>query len=1279
MTRIDYLKAIVAFLPILLVYVAPLHAAQLSLTAAEQAYLQQHPVIRVGVDHNWPPFDYYLEQKGHQGIASGFLHEVAKRLGVKLEYHPASWQQVLNAVRAGETDMLACAARTPQREEYLCFTAPYILIDTAVFVHKGNDSIRSMADLAGKVVALPQGNFLNDYLVNHYPHIKLRLTASNEDAIDLLAMEKVDAYIGNMAAANYFIEHNVITTVSVAFKVPELKTGLCFASRREDPMLAQILDKALASIDSTVHRRILRQWVNYFSRSHSVDATLTAEERQWIRKHPIMRVGCGRDWTPFDFSSGDRYQGIAREYLDLLESRTGLSFVFSSSKSRAGLFELLRHHKVDLVAAASPDDSGRFLFSRPYAAVHEFVIVKEQNRSITRLDDIASCRAVAVNGSSGLLSLKRRFPTLRTRVAPSIAAALRILADNKADFYVGTFAAASYVANRDGLPDIRALFPVASEPAKLCMATRRENLVLCSIINKGLKHISAQERESISKRWLQQDGKKITFSHEQQRWIAAQRGIRISGNPAAGPLSFYDEQGCYRGIIADYIKLIAKRTGLKFIPRRSATFADALQALAERRTDLVDAAAYTHSRALKFSFSRAYLKLEYAIAVRKGGFSPRAINDLAGHHVGVVDGYRVGDDLANDVDDVQVHRFPSYADGLEALSQGQLDAFIIDLPTLDYISAKFGISNVKVSGLAPYSYPLRFMMPRNAVMLRTVINKALASIDTNERREIYRRWVTFEYEAQIDYTLMWQIAGMLFLVITGTLFWTWRLSLEIERRKRVEDELRRAKDLAEQATRAKSEFLANMSHEIRTPMNSVIGFTEILDELITDPVQKDYLHSVKIGGRALLRIINDILDLSKIEAGQLQLQYESINPGQLFGEIEQLFYEKIRQKGLQLHIEIDPEIPEYVLFDGVRLRQILFNLVGNAIKFTDTGSVTLRVAKVYKDRQRSKLDLQIDVIDTGMGIAPADRQRIFGVFEQQTGQSQRRYGGTGLGLSICKKLVTMMGGDICVSSVVGEGSTFTVRLYDIDVSSTRAADSVENALCRIEFEPATVMVVDDVADNRRLLRAVLSATPLALVEAKHGLDALEQLEVVAVDLIMMDLRMPVLDGYETVRRIRACDRLRHLPVIALTASVLGEDLECIGDLGFDGYLRKPAEKQEILEILASFLPCDVVDGETSSAVDNGQIVDENVRKIVYGRLAGELQKRWRQIKDKGDMEQIRCFNAELENVAAEYNLQSINAYCRQLGVAIGAFDLAAVSALLNQYPSLMTGLKPGEG
>ncbi len=415
----------------------------------------------------------------------------------------------------------------------------------------------------------------------------------------------------------------------------------------------------------------------------------------------------------------------------------------------------------------------------------------------------------------------------------------------------------------------------------------------------------------------------------------------------------------------------------------------------------------------------------------------------------------------------------------------------------------------------------------------------------------------------------------------------------IERRRREEQRLRgyaraleranadleRARRKAEQAAAAKTEFLANMSHEIRTPMTAILGFTDILLEDGTADVseRQDALRTIRRNGAYLLEILNDILDFSKIEANRLEIEEVPCAPARIFADVADLMRPRASEKGVQLLLELDGPIPERLLSDPVRLRQILLNLVGNAVKFTAVGHVRL-IAR-YDEADRT---LEFDVEDTGIGIAPGVIAEIFEPFRQGDNSMTRRFGGTGLGLAITKRLVERLGGAITATSVVGGGSTFRVRLpahpEATGVAGAGESDTPSTGRMRAALESlratGQILVVEDGPDNQRVIRHVLEKAGYKVTIADNGLVGVE-LALAAVEegtpysVILMDVQMPVLDGYEATRRLRESGYAR--PIIALTAHALPSERQRCLDAGCDAFATKPIERVVLLQTIARHL------------------------------------------------------------------------------------------------------------
>ena len=380
----------------------------------------------------------------------------------------------------------------------------------------------------------------------------------------------------------------------------------------------------------------------------------------------------------------------------------------------------------------------------------------------------------------------------------------------------------------------------------------------------------------------------------------------------------------------------------------------------------------------------------------------------------------------------------------------------------------------------------------------------------------------------------------------------------VERLRTTQVELRRAALAAEASNEAKSSFLANMSHEIRTPLNGILGMAQVLEHEQLSPSQIEGVQTILESGKTLMALLNDVLDLSKIEAGKLNIEQTDGNLRDNFLYVQKLFLGRAQEKHIGLHLEIDEALPEEVKFDHIRVRQCVSNMVSNAIKFTNTGSVTISVA--HETITEGEYLILVEVADTGIGISEEAASRLFSEFSQADASTTRKYGGTGLGLAITRKLARLMGGDASVTSTLNAGSVFRVTFQAFAAATAIAASAHEKRSGSATLHGLRVLLVDDNTINRSVARLLLAPTGVIVTEATNGEEALNRLAEQIFDLVLLDVHMPVMDGTEAIKHIRAANApWRDIPVIALTADAMSGDRERLLSIGMTGYASKPIE------------------------------------------------------------------------------------------------------------------------
>jgi len=508
-----------------------------------------------------------------------------------------------------------------------------------------------------------------------------------------------------------------------------------------------------------------------------------------------------------------------------------------------------------------------------------------------------------------------------------------------------------------------------------------------------------------------------------------------------------------------------------------------------------------------------------------------------------------------------------------------------------------------------------------------------------------------------------------------------RLKKEIEEKEQ-------AKLEANNANKAKSEFLANMSHEIRTPMNAIIGFSELLAHKVKGIKEKSYLDAIQTSGKSLIMIINDILDLSKIEAGKMTLEYDTTNLKNIINEIRNIFSIKIEDKNLNFIVEFGENVPESMLLDEIRIRQILFNLVGNAIKFTNQGYVKIIVTidNQYEQEGLKFCNLNLIVEDSGIGIAKEAQTKIFKAFEQQDNQATKDYGGTGLGLSITLRLVEMMDGIIELESnnnpTLGKekGSKFAIKLKNVQIAEFQHIENEQDNFDSqsIVFESSKILIVDDIELNRNLIIEFLAETKIQVITAINGKEAIEYSRKYYPNVILMDIRMPVMDGIEATRIIKSDKELAKIPIIALTASALVSDREKIMKTGFDGFISKPVQYNNLFFELSKLLPYKKVENYKSETLsidkDIDFSIDENKLKLHKKYLKTTVLNELIEHSDIFIVDEIESFSNKFKEYIVSNDLTEFESYIDLLADSIQRFNLQKIKSILLQLINIINKL-----
>jgi len=666
---------------------------------------------------------------------------------------------------------------------------------------------------------------------------------------------------------------------------------------------------------------------------------------------------------------------------------------------------------------------------------------------------------------------------------------------------------------------------------------------------------------------IESDSNPSFLTSEERQWLQEHPTINLAPDPEFLPIEFIDESGEYKGIAADYVQLIEEKLGVKFNILKFNNWTEVLEKTKTRENDMWGAATPTPQRLEYMLFTKPLIKLPSVILVKKNvDKSLNSIESFMGMRVAAIEGYAINDYLAKQYPELKIDPVPDIQTGLKKVSFGLVDAMVVNIALATFYIEEEGIANLRVAGEVGYINKWALASRSDWPMLNGILEKALAEISETERKKIYRKWVGIKLESgfSLKQFLILFFGAVAVFGIIGIVVWNASLKQQVQART---IELNKKNEELNDANAAKSVFLANMSHEIRTPMNAILGYAQILerdDSLNKD--QKDSLRNVLSSGNHLLNLINEILDLSKIEAGRMELNLSDFDLKEICKDMSAMFDLRCKEKNLAWKNQGFLETSAWVVGDETKLRQVLINLLGNAVKFTDYGEVALNITLEEDDFYT------FEVFDSGAGIPEQVQKQIFEPFKQDSEGSTK--GGTGLGLAISKKQVDLMDANLQVDSEMGKGSRFyfSIKLPPaIKQSSEKEIEKYKHVKGLAQKYSLKILVVDDVKENREVLTKFLQGLNIKVEVAENGKIATEKIQSENYDLVFMDLRMPVMDGLQACIFIKTILHKESLKVVGLSASIYDYSTEQVQSAGFDDFLLKPFKTEEIIGCIDKLL------------------------------------------------------------------------------------------------------------
>nr|WP_283103793.1 transporter substrate-binding domain-containing protein [Shewanella gelidii] len=1142
---------------------------------------QAQQPIKIGYRVDSAPLQYRGDLGEAKGVLIDYWRTWAEVANTDVEFIAGTNAQTQAWLQQGEIDVIAGVFQSAKRAKQMAFSVPLLHSAYSLFSHPTLAQVESIDDINLYTVGVTLNSYHHQWLLENYPSADIKTYSGYRQLFEAAVRGEVQLFISQGLYLQRYLQSHPSKVKFNRLEKSIYDRGYHAAVRIGNQKLIQKIDRYAQLVTNHSKDAISAKWSGFHweyveSENDKISQRfidrLTPEEKRWLQQHPVIEVGVDGRWPPVDFfAESGEHSGIANDYVKLLAKKLRVKLVPKKFRSFKDMLAQLRAGKIKFAATIvkTPRRAQDLWFSSPYFGAVKVIASQRNGEKYTTLAQLNGKKVAIEDGFFLYDVIIERYPQIQLQTYPTTAKALKSLSFGEVDAYIGNQAVISWLQHNLQLTNIELSgdpgFPRSLQ--RFAVHQDPEWRPLSTIIDKALSSITVAERQSILKKWvnhpLSEQSIPLKLSFEQSLWLNKHPQWRAGVNKHQAPYEFVDEQNRHQGMSAEIMALLVEQLDVELSTNTHLSRKSALNNLKQGRIDLMPLLSPTTEGREHLLFTKPYMRSPYMIFVQEETQFVSSIDDLSGHQIGVVDQYGVESVLRRDYPELALVSYENTEAALAALSRGKVDAFIGALGATTWSMTEQGTNNIKVAAPTAYQFEHTIGVRKDWPELIPILNMAIDGLSTQQIKDIEHRWFVVEFEHQASSYLIKRAILLTCLVIAPIFIvifiWNRKLQQSKDYLAASRETLAQAKLAADQASHFKSQFLANMSHEIRTPMNAIVGMTHLLLSTSLDEKQQDYAGKIKRASLTLLKVINDILDFSKIEAGKLDVEVHPFQLNDIVTNISNLFALKASEKQLNIYLDIDPEIPDTLVGDPLRIEQVLINLTQNALKFTEQGQVIVKIRLVEQSEQQARL--KFEVIDSGVGISEAALEKLFRPFTQADNSYTRTHGGTGLGLSICKLLVELMGGTMSATSQEGSGSTFC---FELSLATLSAPSRKEAYPITAELRGMRVLVVDDNAFARQINAETLRSFSFRVDVVSSGMEAIEAVHRVnhndneqAYQLILMDWQMQGMNGIEASRSIKYL-QLKVMPAIILLTAYGREDvMQQAEHEQLDAFLIKP--------------------------------------------------------------------------------------------------------------------------